>query len=109
MDSRGYGRRGDRSARASLAVGTLLIVGLCGICVGVYALLDSTTPRWLSTPVLVGGLSVGAAGLVLSGRGVIRSRYRPDRWRSASCSPSAPVWPPRSPSASPTRSCCTRR
>ena len=83
MDSRGYGRRGDRSARASLAVGTLLIVGLCGICVGVYALLDSTTPRWLSTPVLVGGLSVGAAGLVLSGRGVIRSRYRPDRWRSA--------------------------
>jgi energy-coupling factor transport system permease protein len=83
MDSRGYGRRGDRSALASLVVGGLLLAGLAGICVGAYALLDSTTPRWLATPVLVGGLSVGVLGLVLSGRGVTRSRYRPDRWRAA--------------------------
>jgi energy-coupling factor transport system permease protein len=83
MDSRGYGRRGDRSAGASMAVGVLLILGLGGICVGVYALLDTTTPRWLATPVLVVGLTVGVAGLALSGSGVTRSRYRPDRWRSA--------------------------
>lgn len=83
MDSRGYGRRGDRTPRASLTVGALLLAGLAGICVGVYALLDQTTPRWLSTPVLVGGLSVALVGLVLSGRGVSRSRYRPDRWRTA--------------------------
>lgn len=83
MDSRGYGRRGDRSALASLVVGGLLLAGLAGICVGAYALLDATTPRWLATPVLVGGLGVGILGLVLSGHGVTRSRYRPDRWRAA--------------------------
>jgi len=83
MDSRGYGRSGDRSPRASLAVGALLIAGLGGICVGVYALLDATTPRWLATPVLAAAVCVGVAGLVLSGRGVTRSRYRPDRWHAA--------------------------
>jgi energy-coupling factor transport system permease protein len=83
MDSRGYGRRGDRSAGVSLAVGALLLAGLGGICVGTYALLDATTPRWLAAPVLTGGLLVGVLGLVLSGRGVTRSRYRPDRWRAA--------------------------
>lgn len=83
MDSRGYGRRGDRSPGASLAIGGLLIAGLAGICVGAYALLDATAPRWLGTPVLVVGVSIGIAGLVMSGHGVVRSRYRPDRWRSA--------------------------
>jgi energy-coupling factor transport system permease protein len=51
--------------------------------VGAYAILDDTTPRYLATPVLVSGLAVGVAGVRLSGRGVRRSSYRPDRWRTA--------------------------
>jgi energy-coupling factor transport system permease protein len=83
MDSRGYGRSGDRSRRSSLVVGVCLVVGLAGMAVGAYALLDATTPRFLATPVLLAGLAVGTAGVVLSGRGVSRSTYRPDRWRAA--------------------------
>ena len=40
MDSRGYGRTGDRSRRMVWVTGGLLVAGLAGICVGVYALLD---------------------------------------------------------------------
>lgn len=82
MDSRGYGRRGDRSPREVAVTGALLVAGLCGICVGVYALVDTTTPRFLAGPVLLGGVGVGLLGLVLAGRGVQRTSYRPDRWRA---------------------------
>jgi energy-coupling factor transport system permease protein len=83
MDSRGYGRTGDRSRRATWVTGGLLVSGLAGICVGVYCLLDGTTPRILATPLLVVGATVGGLGIALSGRGVRRSSYRPDSWHLA--------------------------
>jgi energy-coupling factor transport system permease protein len=83
MDSRGYGRTGDRSRRSSVVVGALLLTGLAGMAVGAYALLDATTPRYLATPVLIAGVVVGSVGLLLSGRGVARTAYRPDHWYAA--------------------------
>ena len=83
MDSRGYGRTGDRSRRMVWVTGGLLVAGLAGICVGVYALLDATTPRVLATPMLALAVVVGGLGIGLSGRGVRRSSYRPDHWRTA--------------------------
>lgn len=80
MDARGYGRAGavPRSTRA--ATGALLLGGLVAIAIGTYGLLDSTAPRGLGLPMLLGGVSVGWVGVVLSGRRVSRSRYRPDPW-----------------------------
>jgi energy-coupling factor transport system permease protein len=83
MDSRGYGRSGGRSRRESRTLGVLLVAGLAGICVGAYSVLDASTPRYLAGPVLVVGICLGVAGIRLSGRGVRRSAYRPDRWRAA--------------------------
>lgn len=83
MDSRGYGRSGGRSRRTDRLVGALMVTGLVGMCVGLYALLDVTTPRYLATPMLVAGVAVGVAGVGLSGRGVRRTAYRPERWRLA--------------------------
>ena len=60
-----------------------MIVGLIGICVGVYAFLDSTAPRLLAWPMLARGLAAALGGFVLAGRRVQRTRYRPQRWRSA--------------------------
>ncbi len=82
MDSRGYGRSGDRSRRTSSLTAALMVTGLAGICVGVYALLDGTTPRFLAAPALATGVVVGVGGIASSGRGVTRSTYRPDRWRA---------------------------
>ena len=58
-----------------------MLVGLCGVCVGVYAGLDHTAPRLLATPMLLLGVAAAVAGLVLAGRRVGRTRYRPDPWR----------------------------
>jgi len=82
MDSRGYGRAGRVEARARIATGALMIVGLIGVCVGVYATLDGSTPRFLAAPVLAAGLVVALVGFRLAGRRVHRTRYRPDRWHA---------------------------
>jgi energy-coupling factor transport system permease protein len=68
-----------RSARA--ANGGLLIGGIVAIAIGAYGLLDSTAPRYLGLPMLLGGVCLGWIGVMASGRRVERSRYRPDPWR----------------------------
>jgi energy-coupling factor transport system permease protein len=85
MDSRGYGRTADVPRRTRAVTGALLVGGLVAICIGTYGLLDSTAPRGLGIPMLLGGVAVGWGGVVLSGRRVARSRYRPDPW-------AAPEW-----------------
>jgi energy-coupling factor transport system permease protein len=83
MDARGYGRVGTATRADRRLTGALMVAGLIGLCVGVYALLDRTAPRWLVAPFLVGGVVVAAAGLLAAGRRVQRTRYRPDRWKAA--------------------------
>ncbi|HST67703.1 MAG TPA: energy-coupling factor transporter transmembrane protein EcfT [Mycobacteriales bacterium] len=80
MDSRGYGRGGHGPRRVP---GALLVAGLLGVCVGVYGLLDGTSPGWVGLPMLLLGVVVAGVGLPLAGRRVRRSVYRPDRWRAA--------------------------
>jgi energy-coupling factor transport system permease protein len=80
MDARGYGRSGHLGRRQRIVTGTLMLAGLAGICVGTYAMLDRTAPRWLAGPMLVAGAAVAVAGFVAAGRRVRRTRYRPDRW-----------------------------
>jgi energy-coupling factor transport system permease protein len=83
MDARGYGRAGDLSRSQRRTTGALMLAGLVGICVGTYALLDQTAPRWLVLPGLVGGVALAAGGFWSAGRRVQRSRYRPDHWHAA--------------------------
>jgi energy-coupling factor transport system permease protein len=83
MDARGYGRAGDLTRAQRRTTGMLMLTGLVGICIGTYALLDQTAPRWLVLPGLVGGVALAAGGFWSAGRRVHRSRYRPDRWRAA--------------------------
>jgi energy-coupling factor transport system permease protein len=81
MDSRGYGRGGGASRAVRLVTGSLVVAGLLGVCVGVYGLLDGTSPGWIGLPMLLLGLIVAGIGLPLAGRRVRRSVYRPDPWR----------------------------
>ena len=80
MDARGYGRSGTATPSQRRSTGTLMIVGLMGICVGVYAFLDSTAPRILAWPMLALGTAAAVGGFALAGRRVQRTRYRPERW-----------------------------
>lgn len=83
MDARGYGRTGGAPRRARTTSGVLVLGGLLGVCVGLYGLLDGTSPRALGLPVLAGGVVVAAVGLRVGGRTVARSVHRPDPWRPA--------------------------
>ena len=79
MDARGFGL-GAAEPGARRRSGALTLVGLLGICFGLYGLMDATSPTALGLPVLVVGSAVAAAGLTLGGRRSTRSRYRPDLW-----------------------------
>lgn len=80
MDARGYGRTGNLTRGRRATTGAFMLAGLVGICVGTYALLDQTTPRWLVAGGLATGLLLAATGFWSAGRNVHRTRYRPDRW-----------------------------
>ena len=81
MDSRGYGRMADVPATMRRTTGALVLTGLCGICVGLYGLLDPTSPGWLGLPILCVGVAAAVAGMWLAGRRVQRTVYRPDAWQ----------------------------
>ncbi|MFJ2955612.1 CbiQ family ECF transporter T component [Streptomyces sp. NPDC087270] len=83
MDSRGYGRAGNATRASRRATGALMLVGMLGLCTGVYGLLDGTTPRALGLPAMLAGSLLCCAGLALGGRRVRRTSYRPDPWRAA--------------------------
>jgi energy-coupling factor transport system permease protein len=80
MDSRGYGRIADVPARVRRTTSALVLVGLVGACLGTYGLLDAQSSAVLGVPVLLAGLALAVAGLVVGGRRVRRSTYRPDPW-----------------------------
>jgi len=80
MDSRGYGRAGSASRGSRRLTGALMLAGMCGICIGAYGVLDSSLPRLMGLPALLLGAILCVGGLVLGGRRVRRSTYRPDRW-----------------------------
>ncbi|GGU28430.1 energy-coupling factor transporter transmembrane component T [Nocardioides albus] len=81
MDTRGYGRTAGIPDATRRITSVLMLVSLVGLCVGVYAILDGTTPGWLAATMLVLGVGAAAGGLRLAGRRVTRTVYRPDRWR----------------------------
>jgi energy-coupling factor transport system permease protein len=61
----------------------MLLAGLLALCLGLYGLLDGTAPRLLGVTALVVGLGLSAMGLLVAGRRVRRTTYRPDPWRRA--------------------------
>nr|WP_255427683.1 energy-coupling factor transporter transmembrane component T [Yimella sp. cx-51] len=78
MDSRGYGRHGRSTARARLITGSLTILGLIGVCVGVYNVLGQDSPGWMKMPTLLTGIALGCSGLFVSATRKRTTRYRPD-------------------------------
>lgn len=80
MDARGYGRRRPQKPVAALVAPVAVVAGMVGVGIGAYAVLDVGAPDVLGLPTLAFGSLLLAVGMVVSGRKVERSRYRPDRW-----------------------------
>lgn len=80
MDSRGYGRSGNRSRRERRVTGGLVLGGLLGLCLGLYGLLNTDATPAVAVGLLVLGLAAAGAGFLRGGKRNIRTRYRPDPW-----------------------------
>ena len=81
MDARGFGRTRRLASRGQRVMsGVLVLGGLCGVCVGLYALLDGTASTVVGAVVLVGGLLFAATGMMAGARRLRTTRYRPDPW-----------------------------
>jgi energy-coupling factor transport system permease protein len=89
MDSRGYGSARDVPQRLRRTTSALVLTGLLGLCLGLYGLLDGTAPRLIGMVALCSGLGLCVGGLVVGGRRVRRTTYRPDPWRFAEWSVAA--------------------
>ena len=84
MDARGFGRtRRLMTAARRRTSGLLVLGGLCGVCVGTYALLDASGSPVLGAPALAVGLAVAAIGMVAGGRRVRTTQYRPGSLEAA--------------------------
>jgi len=81
MDSRGYGSTMQVAPGQRRLTGALVIGGMGGICIGVYGLLDASSPPLFGVPALTIGLVLAVVGFVASGSKVRRTSYRPDSWR----------------------------
>jgi len=81
MDSRGYGRAGTATRASRRGTAALMLLGMLGLCTGVYGLLDGSAPRALGLPALLAGAALCCGGIALGGRRVRRTSYRPDPWR----------------------------
>jgi len=81
MDVRGYGRSAAVTGPARRLATVTLLVGLIGLVVGSFALLDGSAPAALRMPMLAVGMLACVVGLTLAGRRIQRTVYRPDPWQ----------------------------
>jgi energy-coupling factor transport system permease protein len=58
----------------------LTLVGLLGVVLGLYGMLDATSPVALGLPTLVVGMLCAGSALAFGARRDPRSRYRRDPW-----------------------------
>lgn len=77
MDTRGYGRSTTVSTRERAAQAVLILAGLVGIALGLFAILGASGWGWALLGI---GIVMAVAGIVLAGRWIPRTRYRPDPW-----------------------------
>lgn len=81
MESRGYGRAVRRTTRSTRYAGLLTLVGVGGVVVGLYGLLDGSSPLWLGTPMLLAGVLCATAALWVGAQRDPRTHYRRDPWQ----------------------------
>ena len=76
-DTVGWCNAPTSSTRTAAA---LTLVGLTGVVVGLYGLMDGSSPVVLGAPMLLAGVLCAVAALAVGARHDARSHYRRDRW-----------------------------
>lgn len=80
MDARGYGRRTNNPHQQFASI--LLVLALIALIIGTYGLIAAQTSAYIGAPLIAFGIIAGGIGLYVSGKNSVRTRYRPDPWRT---------------------------
>ena len=80
MDSRGFARVGDVPTRWRRSAAALVLLGLMGTLVALFALLGGGLMPAAGVPLLAVSTALALTGAVMAGRRSRRTRYRPDPW-----------------------------
>jgi energy-coupling factor transport system permease protein len=83
MESKGYGRLSAVDPTRRRITEACSLVGVGGLCVGVYGVLDGTAAGVFGVPMLLGGAAASIIGLRMAGARVEVTRYRPGVWERA--------------------------
>jgi energy-coupling factor transport system permease protein len=83
MDSRGFARAAAVPARWRRLSASLVLLGLVGTIIALFAVLGGGLLPAAGLPLLALSTTVAVAGALLAGRRSRRTRYRPDPWRLA--------------------------
>lgn len=78
MDTRGYGRTTAIRPQERTLQGVLILAGLVGVALGLFAILGASGWGWALLGI---GVTMAVAGILIAGRWTPRTRYRPDPWR----------------------------
>lgn len=81
MDSRGYGRRTLLSSARRRVNTAIAFVGLAGVCIGTYVMLDSTLGIGANIGILLGSCALVLLALKLEGKRSTTTRYARSPWR----------------------------
>jgi energy-coupling factor transport system permease protein len=80
MDSRGFARVGDQPVRWRRASAAMVLLGLVGVLIALYAILGGGLLPLAELPLLAVSVVVAVTGSLMAGRRSRRTRYRPDLW-----------------------------
>lgn len=80
MDSRGYGRQSAQTPGSRKATSALVLIGMAGLGLGLFALLTPGIPTGSGWALLATGALLAGWGVRRAGRRSTRTRYRPDPW-----------------------------
>lgn len=80
MDSRGYGRHGNRSTMQRRMSSALLLVALIAVIVALYTLLTPEIPSFFGWSLLLLATVSGGVAIAYASTHRIRSVYRPSPW-----------------------------
>jgi len=83
MDSRGFARAAAVPVRWRRLSASLVLLGLVGTIIALFALLGGGLLPTAGLPLLAISTTLAIAGALMAGRRSRRTRYRPDPWRVA--------------------------
>lgn len=83
MDARGYGRRAQISRLEQRITSAFGLLGIVGVCIGLFVILDATTPLYVAVPILLAGVGFVVISLFIASRRKTSSTFKPLPWGTA--------------------------